>query len=218
MKILVAEDHPLYRQALYGLLRQLDETVELIDATNYQELTECAGEHAVSLDLILIGLRMPGVGGFEVLEQIKSQAPAVPIAVISASESRADARRSLQAGALGYSPKTLDSQIILGALRLILSGGVYVPELLLGKKSGLSERLASTKKTTARDASAKKVLTRRQQDVLRLMSKGESNKQIARQLGITEGTTKLHVSAIFKALKATNRTEATVKATELGIV
>ena len=138
--------------------------------------------------------------------------------MISASESRADARRSLQAGALGYIPKTLESQIILGALRLILSGGIYVPELLLGKKSGPSARPASTKKKTTADTSVQKVLTRRQQDVLQLMSKGRSNKQIARQLGITEGTTKLHVSAIFKALKATNRTEATVKATELGIV
>lgn len=216
MKVLIAEDHPLYREALSELLGQLDTDIEVEEVANYPDLTERLTQVGPSLDLLLLDLGLPGGDGFEVIELIRAQLPALPIVVVTASESRANARRALECGVLGYIPKSMRREVMLSALRLVLSGGVYLPPLLVEKKREPRTEAAPgrRRKAAAREAA---VLTRRQLDVLKLLSIGRSNKQIARQLDITEGTVKVHLNRIFKALGVRNRTEATLKSQEMGI-
>lgn len=217
MKILIAEGHPLYRQGLCKLLKQVCQNIECIDATNYQELAQLIQQEGENLDLILLDLRIPREHGFEIIEQTRGQFPEVPIAVVTASESPADIRQVFRCGALGYIPKTLDTKVMLNALRLILSGGLYVPSMLLGEEPGSLTKATRKESKAAASVETQKVLTRRQRDVLRFLGKGRSNRQIARELGITEGTVKVHVSGVFRALGAKNRTEATLKFSELGL-
>ncbi len=216
MKVLIAEDHPLYREALSELLKQLDTDIEVEEVANYPDLMERLTQVGLNLDLLLLDLGMPGTDGFEAIEHMRAQLPALPIVVVTASESQANARRALECGAAGYIPKSMPREVMLSALRLVLSGGVYLPPLLVekGREPRTEAAPRRRRKSAAREAA---VLTRRQQDVLKLLSKGRSNKQIARQLGITEGTVKVHVNGVFRALGVRNRTEATLKAQEIGV-
>ena len=213
MKFLVADDHAVFRVGLVYLLQKLDPEAEISEASDYTEALDIAGAEA-DLDLILVDFLMPGIDGFDGVSCLREKAPSAPIIVVSALENPADIQASLGHGAMGYLPKSSSSDVMLNAIRLVLSGGMYLPPALLGRQEGnvgfdsmeaglgqprLSEKIAHN-------------LTRRQRDVMRLLSLGRSNKAIAQELGLAEGTVKVHVSAIFKALSVTNRTEAVIVA------
>ncbi len=202
MKILVADDHALFREGLNFLLLELGDEVSLLEACNASEATELAGAHD-DLDLILLDLDMPGLDSFTGLRTLRNRHPEIPVVVVSASEDEADIRRVLEADASGFIPKSTSGQEMLNILRRILDGETYVPD----QAAGLSY-------TVEDDPGSQ--LTPRQREVLRLMCAGQSNKLIAQTLGMAEGTVKIHVTAILKALNASNRTQAVIMASQYG--
>lgn len=210
MKILLADDHPLFREGVKHVLMQLDNKVHIVDAHDYPSLFAEAATHP-DLDLALADLYMPGMGGHEGITEFRNQFPDIPLVIMTASESRADAKRALASGALGYVLKSSPTQVIVNALTRVLGGGVYVPLIMEGEAPQADP-------VSVMPLSKKGIrLTSRQLEVLKLLLDGKPNKLIARELDLSEGTVKIHVAAIFRALRVTNRTEAAVAAQKLGL-
>lgn len=205
MNILLADDHPLFREGVKHVLMLLGDHVRIFDAHDYPSLFAEAATHP-DLDLVLADLYMPGMGGHEGVAEFRNQFPDTPLVIMTASESRADARRVLASGALGYVLKSSPSQEMLDALIRVLDGGIYVPPILEGDEQ--PEEPVTTMPLSSQGIR----LTGRQLEVLKLLLQGKPNKIIARELDLSEGTVKIHVAAIFKALGVSNRTEAAVAA------
>lgn len=213
MKFLVADDHAVFRVGLVYLLQKLDPEAKISEANDYAEALEIA-EREPDLDLILVDLLMPGIDGFNGVSSLRDKAHSAPIIVVSARENPADVQASLGHGAMGYLPKSSSSDVMMNAIRLVLSGGMYLPPALLGQQEGGGGAI-SMESSLSQPRLSEQVarnLTRRQRDVMRLLALGRSNKAIAQELELAEGTVKVHVSAIFKALNVTNRTEAVIVA------
>ncbi len=193
MKILIADDHQLYQDALSILVQRLGEPTEIHLANSYTELLQRA-ETSDNWALMLVDLNMPGLSYYEGIAQLSQRHPDTPIIVISSSEDPNDSQRALEAGALGYMSKSMKSDDMLNAIKLMLS-------------SGISIHPSHTSFTPQTNLTA---LTPRQRDVLTLLCQGESNKRIALNLDLSEHTVKLHVRAILHALNAENRTQAVI--------
>jgi len=202
MKTLLADDHPLMREGVRQVLSQLEPPVEIIDAHDYPSLFAQTALHS-DLDLALVDLNMPGFVGMQGIEQYRSRFPDIPLVVLSASESPNDIRNALEAGALGYIPKAAPAAAMLAALRQVLAGDIYVPACLGDGNGGLH-----TVAPADFEALQHSGLTARQLEVARLLAQGCANKAIAGMLSMSEGTVKVHIAAIFRALNVTNRTEA----------
>jgi DNA-binding NarL/FixJ family response regulator len=207
MKILVVDDHALIREALRGVLAELAPGASIAEAADARGAAQCVGADPI-LDLVLLDLNLPDRSGFELLAELRERHPSVAVVMLAASNARDDIARALELGASGFIPKSASRDVMLNALKLILAGGVYVPPEILGRDHAGSARPASASELG---------LTQRQLDVLALMMQGRSNKVIARELDLAEPTVKNHVTAILKALKVGNRTEAVVAAAALGI-
>jgi DNA-binding NarL/FixJ family response regulator len=201
MKILICDDHALFREGLELVLAQLDPAAELTSVGHGEAALACVAEDD-DFDLVLLDLGLPGMSGLAVLEALRRQHPEVPVVVLTGSESPADLRVALERGASGYIPKSTRGSVLLEALRRVLAGGVWVPALLDG-----SARLEEPRPS----------LTERQIEVLRLLARGLTNREIADVLRITEETAKSHVKHIYSALEVTNRTEAAMRMRELGL-
>jgi DNA-binding NarL/FixJ family response regulator len=208
VKILLADDHPLFREGIKPVLKKLDSRIEIAEARDYPSAFE-ATHRAGELDLALLDLCMPGMPGIEGIIRYRATFPDIPLVVVSASEQLEDIQRLLGVGALGYICKSSPSEVILGALRLVLAGGVYLPPNLL-------EQADINEPVTPR-LGRNKALTQRQIQVLRHLADGKTNKQIATSLQVTEGTVKIHMAAIFRILKVNNRTEALLVAQKMGL-
>jgi DNA-binding NarL/FixJ family response regulator len=220
VKILVIDDHPLILEALHHVLRQLDREVEVFDARTAAEGRALVSAHP-GADLLLLDLSLPDADGLAALGALRSDFPAVPVVVLSASDRREDVLRAIDLGAMGFIPKTSPNQVMLQALRLVLSGGVYVPPAVLGPDEDV-EPEAPTPNVVASDGSAQFTarelgLTGRQAQVLALILQGKPNKVICRELGLAEGTVKIHVAAILRALNVSTRTQAVIEASRLGL-
>jgi DNA-binding NarL/FixJ family response regulator len=203
MRILVCDDHALFREGLELVVGQLDATVELVGVGD----AEAALAHVDAdedVDLVLLDLQLPGMDGLSALARLRRDHPSVPVVLLSASEQSADVRAALDGGAAGFIPKSTRGSVLLGALQLVLAGGVYVPPLVLDAAAPAPRREAEG-------------LSPRQLEVLRLLAKGLTNKDIARVLGIAEGTVKSHVIRLYEVLDVTNRTEAAMRMRELGL-
>ena len=214
MRVLVVDDHPLICEALRQVLKALDRDIELFEASNGEQALSEAGRSG-DLDLILLDLALPDADGFEVLRELRERHPSFPVVVLSATESAEIVMRALDAGAMGFIPKTSSNELLLGALRLVLSGGVYLPAEVLrqGSSPALASRGARSAETSYRDLG----LTERQAQVLALVVQGKPNKIICRELNLAEGTVKIHVTAILKALGVSNRTQAVIAVGKLGL-
>jgi len=215
LTILLVDDHVLIRDAMRGVLRELDGSTPILEAQSARQADELIGRNP-DISLVLLDLGLPDRDGFEMLASLRQSHPAIAVVVLSALNDRDNVRKSLDAGAQGFIPKTAAREILLGALRLILAGGVYIPPEIL---SGAPEpRAASPSATTdgAGQTPSDLGLTERQLDVLALMMQGKSNKLICRHLNLAEPTVKNHVSSILKALNVNNRTEAVLAVTALG--
>ncbi len=214
MKILIADDHELFRDGLRHVLTQLDAGVAVVEASDYpQALALAEAEPAISI--VLLDLGMPGMPWGEGLQALRQKLPSdVPIIVLSASDDRRHVLQAVNLGAAGFIPKTSSSRVMLSALKLVLSGGVYLPPALLDQ--GAEHGYPDSAGGNAQDSAAS-FLTPRQREVLTLLGQGKSNKEIARVLQLAEGTVKLHVTAILKALNVNNRTRAVVAASQLGL-
>lgn len=208
LRILIADDHELFLDGLKMALNDLDDDLIIDVVHSHTELQEKA-DGKTQYDLILTDLAMPGIAWHESLRLLKEHNPETPIAVLSAVYDREIVLQAVDIGAAGFIPKTSSNKIILSAIHLILSGGLYLPSELLGD---------SNQKVTRASGEVKSLLTPRQLDVLRLMGQGKPNKIIARELDLSEGTVKLHVTAILKALNVINRTGAVISARNLGLI
>jgi DNA-binding NarL/FixJ family response regulator len=209
VKVLVADDHAIFRQGLRVVLGDLDQTVQILEAADFGEALAIAKD-APDLSLLLADLRMPQMDGFEGLRALRRLLPRTPIMVLSASEEAADLFGALESGASGYLPKSAPAPVILDALRLVLAGGVYVPRDLVSGGGKLFARPAAT-------PSRGGVLTPRQHEVLALIADGHSNKEIAHRIGTSEGTVKVHITAIMRALGVRNRVQLPLAAERRGI-
>ena len=208
MKILVIDDHPLVSDALRHLARRLGPDAMVLAAPRCEAGFAIGDEHP-DLDLVLLDLHLPGLSGVPALREWRRRFPAVPVVVISASEEQAAVLAAMAAGAAGFIPKSSPSDVMLSALNLVLSGGRYVPaQAIEGAQHPRKAASVSINRLG---------LTQRQIDVLRLLAQGKPNKLICRELGLAERTVKAHVTAVFRALKVTSRTQAALAATRLGL-
>ena len=218
MRIVIADDHALVRGGIGILIKTLHPGTELVECNNLERTLKVLSEPQ-PIDLLLIDLMMPGMDLINSIQQICSTWPDVPVVVVSVREDMQIIRQTLRAGAVGYIPKTSSPDVTMNAIRLVLSGGIYIPPdaLDLGARAGepaLSpEPAGDAEEPMARDKATG--LTRRQLDVLDLIAEGKSNKEIAVDLDLTAGTIKMHLSRIYKVLKAKSRTEAVARYNKL---
>jgi DNA-binding NarL/FixJ family response regulator len=208
MKVLIADDHPLVRDALARSLRQLAPEAEVIEAGD-RASAEAALLRAQPA-LALVDLNMPGMLGPAGVRALAALAPRTRVAVVSGEQDPVMMRAAFAAGAVGFLPKSDGPATLQQALRLLLDGGTYTPPQVL---AGLDDGTPGRSPARADPGG----LTPRQLDVLRCLMRGEPNKLIARELGLTEGTVKIHIAAILRCLQVRNRTEAVVVARRLGI-
>jgi len=214
MKFLVVDDHALIREAMRGVLKELQGDALILDAASSRQAMDIMQQHP-DLALVLLDLKLPDRDGIEVLGELRERYPAASIVMLSAFNDRENVVRALDSGALGFIPKTDSREVLLGALRLILAGGTYIPpEALVREPAGTAA--ASNPSPEKRPSPSELGLTERQVHVLALMMQGKSNKLICRALDLAEPTVKNHVSAILKALDVTNRTEAVLAVAALG--
>ena len=215
MKILVADDHALFRAGLRYLLERLDDESPAITEAGSRADLSAKLQDENNYDLILIDLLMPGMESFSRVGQICKQAGASPVVVVSVCERAVDVHRAIKAGAAGYVPKSSNPDVMINALKLVLSGGIYIPPNVLslpGEREGLDNLVANTFRD---DGATVSRLTARQREVMALLAQGKSNKEIAGDLGLAAGTVKIHISNIFKALNVRNRTQAVIAAGEV---
>lgn len=208
MKIILADDHALFRGGFSLLFQQLEEGAVVLEAADLAEAMGLAARHP-DADLMLLDLNMPGMNGQAGIKRVSEAYPQLSVIVLSASETRESVADVLAAGAVGFIPKSSSSAVMQSAIRLVLSGGVYLPPQLL------NSQMAGVASGPEPNGHAK--MTDRQRDVLRLLALGMSNKQICRELALSEGTIKAHIAAIFRALNVSNRTEAANAARRYGV-
>ena len=204
-RLMIADDHPLFRGALREAVSGLFEKPDIAEAGSFEDVTR-ALERGAEIDLILLDLSMPGVRGFSGLMYLRAQYPSVPIIVVSANDDPAVIRRCMDFGASGFIPKTLGVEAMRAAIARVLEGGVWTPpDIELGPSdaptAGMIARLA--------------LLTPQQVRVLMMLSEGLLNKQIAYELGVSEATIKAHVSAILQKLGVESRTQAVIAAARI---
>jgi DNA-binding NarL/FixJ family response regulator len=209
---MVVDDHPLIREALRVVLKALDPNIHVLEAQTITEALTTLQQNA-EVSLVLLDLALEDDDGLEVLGRMRERYPAIPVVVLSASDSPETVMRALDAGAMGFIPKASKNDVLIGALRLVLSGGVYRPPQVLRHRPAGASPVVSTPPITYRDIG----LTERQAEVLALLVRGQPNKLICRELNLAEGTVKIHITAILKALKVTNRTQAVIEVGRLGL-
>jgi len=216
MKILLVDDHALITEALSALLLDLDPNVDVRTARDAESALRLVAENS-DADLMLLDLGLPGATGTSLLEAVVSQAPDLKILVLSGVQDQRSVMRVLQLGAAGFVPKSMATETLVAAIKFVLSGGVYIPgDLLeeaqrLGPLFGPPPRVHDVAPGTNRIA-----LTERQEQVLQLLARGAPIKVICRELNLSEGTVKTHVTAIYRAFGASNRTEALLAARRHG--
>ncbi len=213
LKLLVIEDHALVREGRVQTLRQLDAQVTVMEAADCESGCAILSD-ADDFDLVMLDLALPGIDGLTCLNLLRQRYPALPVVIVSAYDDAHTVNRALKAGAAGFVPKAYSGGKLLDALRNVLDGVIFVPEASLPSHNGVGIAMPPSGKGVS---PAEAGLTERQADVLGLMVKGRSNREIAELLGLSEGTVKIHITAIFKALGVSSRTQALVAVTKHNI-
>lgn len=206
MDVLLVDDHPILHETLRAVVASVAPQAQFHGETDLGGGVSKARQ-LKDLQLVLLDLMLPGCTGIEALVNFLKIVPRVRVVVISATEDSESVRAALDAGAVGYLPKTSPPKVIAEALRTVLAGGSYVPPQAMGAVPQLKTPL------TLADLG----ITERQADVLKLVTKGLSNSEIARQLSIAENTVKQHAHAAYRALGVSSRTEAMVVLAKMGI-
>jgi len=218
MKILVVDDHVLIREALRDLFKELKPDATVLEAPDAARTVQLLADQP-DVALILLDLSLPDRDGFALLAEVRERYPGISVVVLSGFPDRANVLRALDRGALGFIPKSAGREVMMSALNLVFSGGVYVPPEILGSRKPVETEPSPRRRSAAAKPHASPAdlgLTERQIDVLALMMQGKSNKAICRLLDLAEPTVKNHVTAILKALRVSNRTEAVLAASALG--
>jgi DNA-binding NarL/FixJ family response regulator len=203
MKILIVDDHQLFREGLVYILKSIEQGVTILQTANYDGALNVMDEHA-DLDMVLLDLRMPGLDGYSLLETARISYPKLPIAVLSASRDRKEIQRAIDLSAVGFIPKDSSGKMLLNAVRMMLDGGMYLPPEMAEKIEQSTSEWPD--------------LTPRQLEVLNMIAVGASNKVIAADLGVAESTIKMHITAVFKTLGVSSRTQAALVAQDKGLI
>jgi DNA-binding NarL/FixJ family response regulator len=212
LKFLIADDHSLVREGLKIAISGLPSPSMPVEAASAEEVRSAMSVHP-DIDLIILDLQMPGVNDLELLTELCNTRPDIPVVVVSANEDARIMQRAIEHGAAGFIPKSVANSVLVSAMQLVLSGGVYIPTGALAVDGNdTSPRFQAGGMPMDRDT-----FTARQLDVLELMAGGHSNKAIANQLGLSEHTIKIHISAILRILDVNNRTEAAIACRKLGL-
>lgn len=229
MKFLIADDHELFLQGLEFILQKEFPQAEIVPTNNYKGILDKLAQQT-DFDLIISDLAMPGGNWLDTLTKVHGLCPDVPIIIISAVFDKEILQKTYDIGVSGYISKSFSNSIILSAIRLVLAGGIYIsPELLNMNKGNMTSELDSliqsmhevAKMETKNTDDGQKShisLTPRQLEVLQCLSEGLSNKQIAYKLGLSEGTVKIHVTFLMRALDVSNRVSAVREAVKQGIL
>jgi DNA-binding NarL/FixJ family response regulator len=215
MKILVVDDHALIREALHGVLKKLQRDTVVLDASSCGQAMESIAVNP-DIRLVLLDLNLPDRDGFSMLGELRERYPAMSVVVLSGVQDRANVMKALELGAVGFIPKSAPHEVMRSALQLVFAGGVYIPPEVLAREQPTSAPRKPSVGGRIIVSPADVGLTDRQLDVLALMMQGKNNKAICRSLDLAEPTVKNHVTAILKALKVTNRTEAVIAVNQLG--
>ena len=204
-KILIVEDHALAREAMAQSMLRLECGVVCIEAANGDEAL-AALEREPDIDLAVIDLMLPDVDGFSLLAILGKRFPDMPAIVVSAMADDASVRRALKAGASGFVSKASSGEVLVQSVRVVLDGGVPTPV----------RNLREPTRPVARAPAERFGLTTAQARVLELLAGGRSNREIADLLGLTEGTVKVHMTAIYRALGVSSRSQALVAIARSG--
>lgn len=227
MRLLIADDHTLFRDALVQYIERAEPDAEITLAKDFYEVVELMKKNPVQ-DLILLDLRMPGMNGMEGFKRMRREYPNVPVALMSGVAEPKDVNDAMDLGAVGYFPKTLSGKALLKAIQLVLTGERFVPidhetnaimpSYYNGRGNGNGEAKSQETQVASDGKGSVAQLTPRETEVLSYLASGASNKEIARELSLQVVTVKLHVRGICRKLEAKNRTQAALRARELGIV
>lgn len=201
MRILVIEDHTLVREGLLLALKALEEHGAPAEILGARDAEEAAALLAANddFDLILLDLMLPGTSGMAFLGVIRKRHPHIPVVILSALDDGETVMKSIRHGAAGFVSKASPTDTLLGALREVLAGEIWLP---------LEYRELTGKHRRAKTTAERFGLTKSQSRVLELLAEGKTNREIGELLDVTEGTVKIHVSAIFKAMNVSNRSQA----------
>ncbi len=228
MKLLLADDHTLFRDALVQYIERAEPEAEVTLAKDFPEVMARMKENSKQ-DLILLDLRMPGMNGMEGFRSVRETYPDVPVALMSGIAEAHDVEAALGLGAVGYFPKTLSGKALLKAIQLVLTGEKFIPidsktnKVMPtyyddgGRKPSLDIYSGLKETQDGFSNGGNSSLTPREKEVLGYLARGASNKEIANELGLQVVTVKLHVRGVCKKLNAKNRTQAALKAQEMGI-
>jgi DNA-binding NarL/FixJ family response regulator len=228
MKVLLVDDHPLILSALQTVIKGLGDDVSVLGAGSAAEARNALNEDS-NYDLVLLDLALGDADGFELLTELRATYPALPVVVVSASDRTSDVIRAIDLGAMGFVPKRSSNDQLFDALRMVMSGGLYVPPMMLGLDPGATHegdtvpdvmrpvgvqanQAAFQKGPSSLDAVG---LTPRQHDVLGLLLQGKPNKLIARELNVSVETVKDHVAAVLRALGVSSRTQAVLAVSQM---
>lgn len=220
MKILIADDHELFLQGLEFILKKEYPDATIFAAKDYIGIFDVLDNGEV-FDLIITDLAMPGANWLTAIKKIHQQAPDTPIIIISAVFDREILQKTFDIGVSGYISKSFPNGLIVSAINLVMAGGMYIPpDVLQMSINTSSQRVREIVRDLdeANTDSSEKVLTPRQMDVLKCLEKGLSNKQIAYKLGLSEGTVKIHITLLMRALDVTNRLAAVRAAVDRGLL
>jgi len=223
MRVLVVDDHALIRDALRRVLEQLEREVTVVEAGDCGQAFRVI-EAQPDLDLVLLVLNLPGMHGLAALTELRTRYPAVSVVVVSAANDRASVTQALDHGAMGFIPKSSSNEVLASALRLVLSGGIYIPPEILGRAEPQMEPGSVGSPASDAGSSPRRLLpsdlglTERQAQILILLMQGKSNKLICRELDLAESTVKNHVTHVLKTLNVTSRTQAVIAAARIGLV
>ncbi len=211
MQVLLADDHAMVREALLPFIRRIADDVTVLEAESFHGAIQLA-QGADELDLVILDLMMPGMNDIVGLRRFKDLYPDVPTVILSGSVNTNTIMRTIKNGAAGFIPKTYGGQALVSALRLVLSGERYIPSSMFIDDDASQLGGANANPTmSAADLNSQEVGT------LELLKEGNSNKEIARILGVQEVTVKKRLGRIYRKLGVSNRTQATRIALELGL-
>ncbi|MBP3688309.1 MAG: response regulator transcription factor [Alphaproteobacteria bacterium] len=209
MKVLITDEQSLFRDGLSLRLKQINQDISIIQSSNLAEMQKILSKDS-DIDILIMDIDLAELNAAEIINKIKNTAPNTKIVAISSSEDTRNIKKILSLGVKGYIPKRSDSNILSGALKLILDGGTYIPPAMLDNGIDYSAYSSASP--------LKKNLTNRQSQVLDLIAQGKSNKQIAYDMGVSEATVKLHINALLRSLKVNNRTQAVITAQKMGLI
>lgn len=219
MKLLIADDHTLFRDALVQYL-QRSMPDALIDIADDFYQVEKIVEKDQNWSLVLLDLKMPGMGGMQGFQSMVENYPDIKVALMSGVAEVQDVKNAMNTGAVGYFPKTMSGKSMVDAIRKVLGGKTFLPFENDGSRVMPSyydddlDKVGSMDDSLAEDAFN---LTPREQEVLQYLAEGASNKEIAQKMDLQVVTIKLHVSGICRKLQSKNRTQAALRAKELGL-